>query len=389
MLGITFKRTNGNVPRSLPGEDHISGYVAYMSALPSGFAADKRIQAVSSIETAEALGITADAAAWETKVLHYQLSQIFRINPGISLYVGLFAKPAGNNYTFAEIKAMQNFAAGRIRQVGVYAGDKLLAAADLTALQGMATELEAEDAPLSILYAPKISSPSTLENLSGVGQKNVSVVIAQDGAGTAAGLFINEANANTSAVTALGIALGTLSLAAVNESIAWVGKFPTGVAVPAFSDGTLLGSLDKAIVEMLDSYRYLFLRTYSGYSGSFWNDSHTMDVATSDYAMIEKVRTMDKAVRGIMASLIPELGGTLYIDAPTGKLQTYTVKHLEKVAGRALEDMEKAGELSGMSVSIDPDQEVARTSTIEFVIKEVATEVFRKGIINIGFAGSV
>ena len=75
MQNLTITRTNGNLVRSLAGEDHISGLVFYSATLPvadegvKGFTDTERIHAISTIETAEKLGITADAEAWETKVL--------------------------------------------------------------------------------------------------------------------------------------------------------------------------------------------------------------------------------------------------------------------------------------------------------------------------------
>ena len=183
--------------------------------------------------------------------------------------------------------------------------------------------------------------------------------------------------------------LGLLSSAAVHESIGWVKNFPTGVNVPAFGDGTLYRDLDKALVEQLDGGRYLFFVTHVGQAGSYVNDSHTMDSAISDYAMIESVRTMDKAVRGVRTYLIPELGGNIYIDAETGKMQAYSVSHLETTANKALEDMEKAGELSGYKVEIDPEQDVLSTSEVEIIIRQVAVGVMRKIKVKIGFAKTV
>ena len=119
------------------------------------------------------------------------------------------------------------------------------------------------------------------------------------------------------------------------------------------------------------------------------NDSHTMDSPVSDYSKIELVRTMDKAVRGIRTYLLPELGSPLYVDPESGKLSAATVKHLELTANRPLEDMAKAGELSGFSVEIDADQNVLASSTVEFVVKNVAVGVFRKGSIKIGYALNV
>lgn len=390
MNNLKFIRTNGNVPKSLAGKDHISGLVYYLGAdeLPAGFSAADRIQLVSTIEKAEELGITADAEKWNIRNLHYQLSQIFRINNGITLYVGLFTKPTGA-YTFAEVKQMQNFAGGDIRQIGVWNGSATLSASDLTTLQGVGSALESEDVPLSLAYAPKVVAPASMPmNLAGENKCRVSVVIGQDGEGVAATLHA-DASRGGATVSGLGVVLGLMSLASVHESIGWVQKFPTGIALPAFGDGTLYRSLDKGVIEALDNARYLFFGTYSGLSGSYMNDSHNMDSAISDYCTIELVRTMDKAVRGVRTYLLPELGSPLYVDPETGQLSPETVKHLETVGNKQLEDMKKAGELSGYVVEIDPDQNVASTSTVEFVIKNVAVAVFRKGRIKIGYYESV
>lgn len=389
MQKLTIQRTNGNVPRALAGEDHISGLLFYHNVLPSGFSTDDRIKAVSSIETAEELGITADAKDWAIRVLHYQLTEIFNLNPAISLYLGIF-NPASGASTFAEIKKMQNYSGGRIRQIGVWNGTVELSVSDLNTLQSVRNALDQQGQPLSIFYAPKVSDVTSLAgDFAGSNRNGVSVIIGQDGAGTAVLLYTDESNTSKTSVTAIGELIGICSSASVHESIAWVEKFPTNIALPAFADGTLLRNLDRAVIETLDSARYLFFVTYDGIAGSYFNDSHTMDDAISDYAYIESVRTMDKAVRGIRTYTQPKLGRPLKVDASTGKLETYVVEDLQLTAGRALEAMEKAGELSGYSVEIDPDQNVLATSTVEMVIKNVAIGVMRKLNIKIGFATSV
>ncbi len=397
---LSINRQNGNVPKSLPGEDHITGLVIYMAAgdIPAGFKTE-RVQALSTIDAAEAAGIvdyttaadgTQTAAPWAVRVLHYHLSELYRINPAVSLYVGIFEKPQGDNMTFAEIKTVQNFADGRIRQIGVWCGDRVPSEDDLTAIQGQAATLEAQGAELSVVYAPKVANVKQIStSLAGGGKCRVSVVIGQAGSGTGAELYKDKANAAKASVSGLGVVLGLISKAKVHQCIAWVKEFPTGISLPAFGDGTLLRDLDKALVEQLDTARYLFFVTQQGQSGSYMNDSHTMDDAKSDYASIESVRTMDKGARGVRAYLIPELGGNVYVDADTGKLASYTVAHLETVAGHALEDMEKAGELSGYKAEIDPDQDVAASSTVDIVLKKVAVPVMRHVRIKIGFAKTV
>jgi len=394
MQNLTITRTNGNIVRSLAGEDHISGLVFYSATLPvadegtAGFSATERIHAISSIETAEKYGITADAAAWETKVLHYTLASIFNMNPGVSLYVGIF-KPAAGANAFSEIKQLQNFAGGRLRQVGVWNGAVELTETIVNSLQSVATTLEAQNKPLSILYAPKVADVTSLESYAKAGRKNVSVVIAQDGEGTAAELYKDAANAVKASVSALGELLGAVSKAKVHQSIAWVEQFPTNIAVAAFSDGTKYCDLDTATIEELDAARYIFGLTYDGLAGVYFNDNHTLDFTTSDYAYINDVRTMDKAVRRIRSYLLPKLGRPMNVDANTGKLERTAVEHLITTGNKALEDMAKAGELSGYKFDIDPDQNILATSRVRGVIKNVAVGVMRNLALEIGFASSI
>ena len=51
--------------------------------------------------------------------------------------------------------------------------------------------------------------------------------------------------------------------------------------------------------------------------------------------------------------------------------------------------MEKAGELSGYEASIDPEQDVLSTSTVEVVIKNVPVGVIRKMKVKIGYVKSL
>jgi hypothetical protein len=393
---ITLLRQNGGVPATLPGEDHYSGLLAYLDSadMPEadsgvdGFSDANRIIQISTIEYAESLGIigkksksTDPDIPWILRALHYHLSEAFRINPAIMLWVGLYDEPS-TSYDFSEIKKMQNFSEGKIRQIGVYAPNKLLDANDLTTLQGIGTNLETNDMPLSILYSPKIGNITSLTSMAAIGQKNVSVLIGQAGSGVGYDLY---GDGEGSCVGVIGNALGMLSKVAVHESIAWVEKCPTGINLPAFADGTLLKSVDIGVVNTLDDKRFIFLRTFGGLQGSFYNDSHTMDEPTSDYNAIERVRTMDKACRGIRTYLLPHLSSPLYVDPKDGRLSQGTVAFLTSVANRQLEAMDKAGELSGYVVEIDPNQNVLSSSTMEIVIKQVPVGVMRKIRVKISF----
>ncbi len=384
MNDITFTKGAGGVPKTLAGEDHISGMVVYLADadLPSGFTTTARIKSFATIEAVEAAGIVATSTVWKIKALHYHLSEFFRMAPDGIIYVGLFKTPV-STYDYAEIKTLQNFADGRIRQCGVFLPDVDFAASIITGLQGVATLLEAQHMPLSIMLAANVDAVSGLAAVAATGQANVSVIIGQDGDGVAATLFADETSG--ASVTCLGLALGAVSKAAVNECIAWVLKFPSGISNPALCDGSIISEIDQSVLTELDTKRFIFLRKLTGIAGSYFNDSHTMDVATSDYAYIEAVRTIDKAIRGIRTYVLPYLAMPIYVNPDTGKLRQDTVSFLEDLGGQALIAMEKAGELSGYRCVVDPEQNVLQSSTVDFNIVQVGVGVMRKVSVKIGY----
>ncbi|MDR1848127.1 MAG: DUF2586 domain-containing protein [Bacteroidales bacterium] len=394
-LAINIIRQNGNIPTALPGEDHISGLMFYIAdadlpiaadGVTDGFSTTNRIISISTPERAVALGLSRDAEKWIHRVIYYHISECLRMGNGVSLYVGLFAEQ--QIYDFTEVKTMQNFTDGRLRQIGVWCGDRELAQADLTALQAAATVLEAQMHPLSIIYQPKIVSLSALSNLRGNNQKNVSITIGQDGGGTGADLYAND-NSGSASVGVIGCIIGAIAKAKVNECIAWGEKFPTGLSLAAFGNGQLLRNTDKATTEQFDTYGYIYLNNRDGQTGVYFSDSQTMDTATSDYNAIERERTMDKAVRGVIANLSLKTGMPLKLDAETGKLASNVVASLKNAAGQAIEQMERDGELSGFAVEIDPEQNVLATGKVEFLVKNVPMGVMRLAEVKIGYYETV
>ncbi len=295
----------------------------------------------------------------------YHVHEALRLNPGLTLWVGFAVRSA-------DLKAVGDFQRatwGNLRQLGVLDTEAEISKATITALQAQATALDEAWMPLSIIIAPKVSDISKLPTDLAASAPNVSVLISRD----------SEASA-----PAIGTIIGVLSARSVNESIAWVERCETRLTKPYFSDGKPYADVDKTILENLDNARYIYLRTYPGLSGVFFSDSHNMASAQSDYNTIELQRTMDKAVRGTRTYLLPELGRPIYFNAD-GTLRADTLRHLKTVAGKAVEDMERAGEVSGWEVSIDPAQDVLGTSTVEFTIHAVPVGIMRRAIVSIGY----
>lgn len=323
-------------------------------------------------------------------VVHYHISECFRINPTVKLYVGIFAVP--QSYDFAEIQTMQNAAEGKLRQVAVYLKDEALTTAQINAIQTICTALDTAHKPLSVILAADISAISdltTLPNLKVLTNPNVSVVIGQDGGNLGNALFIEKAYS----ISCLGATLGAVSKAAVHENIGWVSKFNMSgnneLETPAIANGTAVSTLSDNAIEAINTKGFILLRKHTGIAGTYFIDTPTCVAQTSDYNCIERNRTMDKAIRNVRANLLPYLNAPIYVDPATGKLNAAICKNLESVANKALEDMERNGELSGFSAFIDPTQNILATSNLNIVIANVPVGVSRNITVKISYSTSI
>ncbi|MDY3547355.1 DUF2586 family protein [Riemerella anatipestifer] len=386
MNGVRFIRENGGLGRTLPGEDHISGLIVYGET-----AVEKRL--IISVDELADAGITTT----NNPVLHYHVSEFFRVNEGAKLYVQAVATSDGN---FTEAKVLQNFAQGTIRQMAICDYKTAMSGLQnaLSKLNAIAVELGNRITPLSFLYSFKVESANMTElpNLHTMNCERVSVVIGQDGAGRG-----NYIHATKPFISCIGAVLGAVSKAKVHESIGWVekqnlvsvayDKSLTGdelkaleLDVPAFCDGSKNGNYTPQQLEALHEKGYIFLTQYLGHAGTYVNDSFTATAKDSDYAYIENNRAVDKAIREVNRVLVPKVSGPAYIDPDTGMLEPSGVVALEALCDEPLDDMLRNGEISGYKVKINPNQRVLQNSKLELVIKIVSVGTMRQIEVKIG-----
>ncbi len=360
-------------------------------------------------------------------VLHYHISEYFRLQPKGITWVGIFAQ---NTYDAAEIATIQDFANGEIRQMGIYLSHEIFASSQLTTTQGVLNTLETENKPLSVVFHSDLSSAtlSTLPNISTLSNQRVSMLIGEEGdfhqlaydngkaylsgekvtfQGKA---YISKANTLGNApwdgtnwtelredlesisgfsIGTMGATLGNVSFAKVSDSIAFVAKFNlvtgTGLDEVAFATGDLFKDVSASLQNALNDFHYIFLRKIQGISGTFNSDSFTAIAATSDLATIENNRTQDKAVRNIRTNVLPNLNGPLFVNED-GTLSEDTISLFKNDADKPLLDMLVAGEISARQVTIDPTQDVLATSVLNIGVLIIPVGVARQIVFNIGFA---
>lgn len=329
-------------------------------------------------------GVASLQAPW-----HYHIKEYFRIQPKGVLYLGFYGVPS--TYDFSDLTTMQQFANGEIRKAFVYADGTTYTSAKVNAAQLICTNLFAAHRPLSTLilaFDYSAATLSALANLSALTNKNISICIGQDGDGLGYDLY----KAAGKSITNGGALLGCCALAAVHEDIAWLAKFNISDGsennVAAFANGVLFSACSDSLISTLDSYRYIFPIKKVGYEGTVWNDSHTCIIQTSDYAYIESNQTIEKAVRLLYANYLPDLNSPLTVNSD-GTLKDTTVAYFQASGQKALDQMERDGEISSSQVLVNPTQNVLSTSQLIVSVKIVPIGVARNIVVNIGYSLSI
>lgn len=334
-------------------------------------------------------GIASEQAIW-----HYHISEYFRIQPQGNLYVGMFAVPGTYNYN--EVTTLQSFANGSIRQVGVYKNASALAAngADLAALDIVCKANVVLHKELVGILGADISGTadlSTLYDMSALVANTAQLNISQDGGALGATLFLTTGKS----ITNLGAMLGAASLAKVSDSIAWPQKFNmsdgTENDIIGFSNGQLYSTLtasNENLLTLLQNRRYVFLRKFIGFAGSYFNDDVTAIAESSDYSHLNNNRTIQKATRGIYAALVPFLSSPIVLNSD-GTLSDTTLATIQIAAEKPVIQMVRDGELSAQKIVVNPAQNIAATSLLVITANLVPLGTARNIQVNIGFNVSI
>lgn len=318
-------------------------------------------------------------------IMHYHVEEYFRLQPKGNLYIGIYAVSSD----FAEVTTMQNYALGAIRQLGVYT-QAAYATGTVTLLQTQATNNEANHKPLEILYNPDFAGTADLTALTtthSLSSQNVSVMFGQDGAAKGYKLW----KATNKSIGCLGTCLGAVAFAKVSESIAWVSKFNvanTEYETLNFANGQVYNVISDGSINNLDAKGFVFLRKHTNLTGSYFNNPYTSTLVTSDYSRINNNRTINKAIRGMRTFLLPALASPIKVNED-GSLTDDVIAYFESLCKRALDVMQRDGEVSAFSVTIDPTQDVLSTSTLEISVSIVPLGSADNIEVNVGFAVSI
>lgn len=378
LSNVNILRSDGNILSNPLNEDGISGLVIY------------HVDGGTTAATYELLQAS-DALAFTTvdSLIYYHISQYFS-KSNYALYVLLIDREPTATDTFAELETIQNFAEGKIRQIGVLNTTGTFATTQIPTMHSAAVALEQQFKPAQIIYACKNSTAiASLTDLKTLASSRVSYIYGEDK--LVGGNMENLYTDGELVVSSIGLILGLVSSSPVQESIAWVAKYDVSseIVEPGFQDDTLVKAKTYAVLDALDGKSYIFFRKFTGLAGTYVNfDYVCADPTSTDFSSISLNRVYDKAFRNLRTAYLPSVNSTVYVDK-SGKLSAGAVSFFENVGAKVLQTMKDNGEISDFSVGVDPAQKVLVNKQLDVVAKIIPVGVAKTINIKLGFTLSI
>lgn len=403
--GVGINKVHGGLVRETDTSDRVVLLVCGGTALAGKLVNYKplRLDAVSDLEALE----WDEAADIKNKELvHYHVSEVFRLSPERSVYLMIVPKTE----KASTLLVNKDFVSG-VRSVnGVNTIGICSLAADATidvavqAAQQMVNNLREEHIYLDVVVLEGVGSYlATLPDatdLRTLDSENIAVVIAQDPAQAAK----DAAYKNHAAV---GSALGMLSVRYVHENMGSVdienhprtakgtADYPlTSVLLgkwtdAALSNGTAMADVSVTEQNKLTEKGYIYAGSFQGYAGFFFSNSCTCTDAGNDYAYIEYNAVWNKAARLIRNTLLPRVRSKVKSDPSTGYISSITISDWDARVKSVLETMVAAEDIADFDIYINPKQSAVSDKPFNIQVKLVADGIVHEFEIDLGFTNKI
>ncbi len=174
---------------------------------------------------------------------------------------------------------------------------------------------------------------------------------------------IKGLNSLTRDANLAGLYCGILSKAKVHESPGKVMSFPLTPVVALKPDGITYDQIAS-----LDAARFVTARQYVDMPGFYITNGRTMAADGSDYQYIETLRIANKAAREVRKAM-------LYYAQSEGDKDG--LENLKAAGEAPLDLMMSNKEIAGYKLTIDPNQDILTTSTVEVELAIVPVPIMR------------
>lgn len=176
------------------------------------------------------------------------------------------------------------------------------------------------------------------------------------------GIVLGNTKAATSA--AVGLALGRMAAIPVQRNIGRVKSGDLGIAAAYLSDGETIETYSNSEWASIHDKGYIFMRSFQGINGYFFNDDPSASPLTDDYSSLARGRVIDKALQITYQTYVNEILDEIEI-GDDGKINPAVIKNYQALIENALTlNMLNQGNISNITPTIDPAQNVLSTNKV-------------------------
>ena len=408
--GVNINKLNGLLGESAPGDDNVAIliYVVPTADLPAGVVHNTPYELLQPQDAID-LGFTAAHDANENIYCLGTINEFFSYAPNAVLW--LIPVAAASPSVILGLDGVK--AAIRIadKAKGIAIANTAMNAFDFgeedepEGVQAIVNEFADEHRLIDFVLLQGNNGPGSttyeygdLDDLRTLNAPNVSVCIGQDP-------FVAAQNAVYAKQADIGSALGMLMARNVSENLGSVQIVSPPNAYRAdsnytltrgnrwkkaqLSNGVKMETISPTRQTELTNKGYLFVGSYAGYSGCFFNGAPTCVAATSDYNSIENNRTWNKAARLLRLALLPKVRGKVKKDPNTGFIKSTTIGSWVGLCNKALTTMVNADEISGFSVNIASNQIPNANTPVQVKASVVKDGIVHEFSVDLGLANNV
>lgn len=404
-LGTSVNKLNGGLGR-FASSDRVVCLIAGMTLVDE--LAYNEVKELVDITAVEGLGITASTDDTNSELVHYHISEMFRLAPEATFWL----IPVDKTKTVAALVAdiALKAAIRGISNVNVLAICGLetpvaSALVDAVALQSMVTSFLSEHLYIDGILVEGVGAAEAITvaaypDLRTITAPNVSYVIGQDPA-------IASLKAAYELRAAIGTALGSVMVRKIHEDIGSVNieekprtrKGEENYSLTdeaqgrwlsaALSDGKAFETLTEAEQIALTSKGWWYVGSFANYPGFYWNGCPTAVSKNSDYAYFNFNCIWNKAARIIRKTLIPRIRSKVPTDPQTGYLKSTWIAGCESSVNAALDVMVSAGNIEGKDVYINPAQAISEETPLEVKCQLVVGRIVHEFSVDLGLTNNI
>ena len=388
MGSVNITLANGQLGATLQTNDGITGMIMTGVTEVSGYTAGTPIL-VSSLSDVTTAGITVANNPFAIKQVQEFYNQA---GSGAQLYLMLVpptmtVAQMADNTNPGGVKKLLDYAAGKIKVVGLISDDVAITAAGgtITYANGMNAAVYTAANNMAVTAAAYFTAQKPFRAvIGGTSYRNVAADLTDEATGTTnnrTAILIGDTVSGKGAC--VGMLLGVISSIPVQRKISRV-RSGALTNTAAYVGSTAIEAAD-ANVDVIAGRGFITFTTYPNVSGYFFSGDPMCTATTDDYGMLARGRVIDKAHILAYTTFVQEVDDEVPVNAD-GTLDAGFCKWLsQQIVNQVNNTMTANKEISSVSCFIDPGQNILSTSQLNVVLKIVPVGYATEIEISLGF----